>query len=109
MAPGYHRIRFAYFLEIECRLMGQRMLEDLPQQTPVDRNPELVWGFYSIRQPDSGKSTDPIPGHIALAEIEQSVPKFTLYYAALWMGCTCVPGARIISRTAWQYYTGSMH
>jgi NAD-dependent deacetylase len=53
------------------------MLEDPATADAFDRNPELVWGFYSIRQLIVGE-VRPNPGHIALAEIEQSVPKFTL-------------------------------
>jgi len=51
--------------------------EDLATPEAFDRNPELVWSFYSMRRLMAGE-VQPNPGHFALADIEHRVRYFSL-------------------------------
>jgi NAD-dependent deacetylase len=51
--------------------------EDLATPEAFERNPELVWQFYSARRLESGE-VQPNAGHFALAEMERHLPYFTL-------------------------------
>ncbi|HEY5156725.1 MAG TPA: NAD-dependent deacylase [Anaerolineales bacterium] len=58
-------------------LWAQNKPEDLATPEAFDRNPEMVWEFYSMRRLMAGE-VQPNPGHLALAEIEHRVPYFSL-------------------------------
>lgn len=58
-------------------LWAQYKPEDLATPEAFDRNPEMVWEFYSMRRLMAGE-VQPNPGHLALAEIEHRVPYFSL-------------------------------
>lgn len=51
--------------------------ENLATPEAFDRNPELVWDFYSMRRLRAGQ-VKPNPGHLALAEMEHRSPYFFL-------------------------------
>ena len=65
------------FREKREGLWAQNKPEDLATPEAFDRNPELVWGFYSMRRLMAGE-VRPNPGHQALVEIEHRVPYFSL-------------------------------
>ena len=58
-------------------LWSQYRPEDLATPEAFERNPELVWEFYSMRRLKAGE-VKPNPGHIALVEMGRHVPIFTL-------------------------------
>src|SRR5277367_3438575 len=51
-------------------LWAGHAIEDVCTPEAWDRNPELVWQFYSARREAAAKAT-PNPGHLALAELER--------------------------------------
>ena len=51
--------------------------EDLATPEAFERNPELVWEFYSMRRLKAGEVI-PNQGHLALAEMERRMPCFSL-------------------------------
>jgi NAD-dependent deacetylase len=51
--------------------------EELATPEAFGRDPKLVWEWYDWRRGKVAK-TQPNPGHMALAELEQSCPDFTL-------------------------------
>jgi NAD-dependent deacetylase len=51
--------------------------EDLATPQAFARNPELVWEWYDWRRQLIAAAA-PNPGHIALAELERRLPRFTL-------------------------------
>jgi NAD-dependent deacetylase len=58
-------------------IWSQYRPEDLATPEAFERNPELVWEFYAMRCLKAGE-VKPNPGHIALAEMGQHIPHFTL-------------------------------
>lgn len=48
-------------------------VEEICTPEALERNPSLVWEFYSRRRADC-KKADPNPAHIALAELEAKIP-----------------------------------
>jgi NAD-dependent deacetylase len=58
-------------------LWSQYRPEELATPEAFERNPELVWEFYAMRRLKAGQ-VKPNPGHVALAEMGQHVPHFTL-------------------------------
>ncbi len=58
-------------------LWSQYRPENLATPEAFERNPELVWEFYAMRRLKAGQ-VKPNPGHIALMEMGQHVPHFTL-------------------------------
>jgi len=58
-------------------LWSQYRPEDLATPEAFERNPELVWEFYSMRRLKAGE-VKPNPGHFALAEMGLHNPNFTL-------------------------------
>jgi NAD-dependent deacetylase len=51
--------------------------EELATPEAFERNPELVWEFYSMRRLKSGQ-VKPNPGHYALVEMAKHIQHFTL-------------------------------
>ncbi len=51
--------------------------EDLATPQAFERNPQLVWEWYSTRRLKAGE-VQPNPGHYALVEMERRVSEFTL-------------------------------
>lgn len=51
--------------------------EELATPEAFERNPRLVWDWYESRR-ERVRQVEPNPGHYALAEIAQRVPRFTL-------------------------------
>lgn len=58
-------------------LWSQFRPEDLATPEAFQRNPELVWEFYSMRRLKAGE-VKPNPGHFALMELGKRVPHFDL-------------------------------
>ncbi|HKO06010.1 MAG TPA: NAD-dependent deacylase [Candidatus Acidoferrales bacterium] len=58
-------------------LWNNRRPEDLATPEAFARDPKLAWGWYDWRR-QRVAAAQPNPGHIALAELERSVPAFTL-------------------------------
>ena len=58
-------------------LWSQYRPEDLATPEAFNRNPEMVWEFYSMRRLKAGQ-VKPNAGHYALADMEKHVPKFLL-------------------------------
>lgn len=52
--------------------------EQLASQRGFKRNPGLVWRWYMERLVDSTLDAQPNPGHLALAQLQERVPKLTL-------------------------------
>jgi NAD-dependent deacetylase len=52
-------------------------VEELASPQGFARDPRLVWTWYNERR-SAHASVEPSPAHVALAEIEQRVPDFTL-------------------------------
>jgi NAD-dependent deacetylase len=48
-------------------------VEEICTPEALERNPSLVWEFYSKRRADCAKA-EPNPAHIALAELEAKIP-----------------------------------
>lgn len=58
-------------------LWRQHRPEDLATPEAFARGPRLVWEWYDWRRARVAKA-EPNPGHLALAQLEQRVPDFTL-------------------------------
>ena len=58
-------------------LWKQYRAEELATPEAFARDPKLVWEWYSWRR-NLIASTKPNPGHFALAELENKLPRFTL-------------------------------
>jgi len=58
-------------------LWSQNRPEGLATPEAFERNPELVWEFYARRRLKTGE-VQPNAGHLALTEMEQHVPHFTV-------------------------------
>jgi NAD-dependent deacetylase len=65
------------FRDAQTGLWSRYKPEDLATPEAFQRNPRLVWEWYAWRRECVAKVT-PNPGHIALAEMERQVPRFTL-------------------------------
>lgn len=51
--------------------------EELATRAAFQRNPQLVWDWYAWRR-SLVEQAQPNPGHVALAELQRSIPKLTL-------------------------------
>src|SRR5512134_1193542 len=58
-------------------LWARYQAEDLATPEAFHRNPRLVWEWYAWRR-ELVSGAQPNPGHLALAELEQRLPNFTL-------------------------------
>jgi NAD-dependent deacetylase len=65
------------FREAQTGLWAKYNPEDLATPQAFRRNPKLVWDWYAWRR-ELVSQANPNPGHLALAELEHHVPKFTL-------------------------------
>jgi NAD-dependent deacetylase len=65
------------FRDMKEGLWTQYQPEDLATPEAFERNPELVWEFYSTRRHKTGE-VHPNAGHYALTEMEQHILNFTL-------------------------------
>ena len=65
------------FRDAQTGLWASFKPEDLATPAAFRRNPKMVWEWYEWRR-QKVHSVAPNPGHLALVEIEQRVPKFTL-------------------------------
>ncbi|HEY7480310.1 MAG TPA: NAD-dependent deacylase [Gemmatimonadales bacterium] len=58
-------------------LWAQHKPEDLATPEAFERNPAQVWQWYRMRR-ESALQAEPNPAHLALARLEDQVPRFTL-------------------------------
>jgi NAD-dependent deacetylase len=65
------------FREAQSGLWARYNPEDLATPRAFQRNPQLVWEWYGWRR-QMVLQAEPNPAHLALAELERSVPHFTL-------------------------------
>ncbi len=65
------------FRDAQTGLWAQYSPEELATPQAFRRNPRLVWEWYAWRR-ELVAQAEPNPGHLALATLEQRVPKFTL-------------------------------
>ncbi len=65
------------FRDAQTGLWSKYRPEDLATPEAFRRNPRLVWEWYQSRRERVG-SVSPNAGHVALAELERRVPRFTL-------------------------------
>ena len=65
------------FREAQTGLWAKYSPEELATPQAFRHNPKLVWEWYVWRR-ELVSQAKPNPGHLALAELEQRVPKFTL-------------------------------
>lgn len=65
------------FRDPQDGLWAQYRPENLATPEAFERDPELVWEFYSMRRLKAGE-VKPNSGHFALCEMENHVPVFTL-------------------------------
>ncbi len=65
------------FRDAQVGLWAQYRSEDLATPEAFRRNPKLVWDWYAWRR-DLVSKARPNPGHYALAQMQQRVPKLTL-------------------------------
>ncbi len=65
------------FREAQTGLWAQYNPEELATPQAFRRDPKLVWEWYAWRRELVAKAA-PNPGHLALAELEQKVPRLTL-------------------------------
>ena len=65
------------FREAQTGLWAQYDPQTLATPQAFRNNPKLVWDWYAWRRELVGQAA-PNPGHIALAELENSIPHFTL-------------------------------
>lgn len=65
------------FREAQTGLWAQYDPQELATPQAFRRNPKLVWEWYTWRRELVAKA-EPNPGHFALAQLERSVPQFTL-------------------------------
>lgn len=65
------------FRDAQTGLWAKYSPEELATPQAFQRNPKLVWDWYAWRR-ELVAQANPNPGHLALAELEQRVPQFTL-------------------------------
>ncbi len=65
------------FREAQKGLWAQYNPEDLATQEAFERDPRRVWEWYAWRRKLIARA-EPNPGHLALAQIEERVPRFSL-------------------------------
>jgi NAD-dependent deacetylase len=65
------------FRDPQTGLWARYRPEDLATPAAFRRNPCLVWEWYAWRRQMAAQAS-PNPGHLALAEMERRVPRFTL-------------------------------
>ncbi len=65
------------FRDAQTGLWAKYDPEDLATPEAFRENPKLVWDWYAWRR-DLVSRAAPNPGHFALAQLEQRVPKFSL-------------------------------
>lgn len=65
------------FRDAQTGMWAQYDPQQLATPEAFMQNPDLVWQWYEWRRNLVGKA-EPNPGHYALAELERSVPNFTL-------------------------------
>ena len=65
------------FREAQTGLWAQYNPEELATPSAFIRNPRLVWEWYAWRR-SLVSQAEPNPGHLALAQLEKMVPRFTL-------------------------------
>ncbi len=65
------------FREAQTGLWAQYDPQELATPQAFQRNPRLVWEWYSWRR-ELVAQAEPNPGHLALAALEKYVPQFTL-------------------------------
>lgn len=65
------------FRDAQTGLWAKYSPEDLATPEAFQHNPRLVWEWYAWRRELVGQA-HPNPGHLALVELEQRVPQFTL-------------------------------
>lgn len=65
------------FRDVQTGLWARYSPEELATPAAFQRNPRLVWEWYTWRRELVARAA-PNPGHVALVELEQRVPAFTL-------------------------------
>ena len=65
------------FREAQTGLWAQYRPEDLATPDAFERNPKLVWDWYAWRR-ELVEQSRPNPGHTALVQLQQQIPRFTL-------------------------------
>ena len=65
------------FRDAQTGLWSQYKPEDLASPEAFAHNPKLVWDWYAMRR-EKIRSVLPNQGHVALVEMEQHIPTFTL-------------------------------
>ena len=65
------------FRDAQTGLWAKYSPEELATSQAFRRNPKLVWEWYAWRR-ELVAGAQPNPGHLALAELEQRLPNFTL-------------------------------
>ena len=65
------------FRDAQTGLWAKYDPRELATPEAFRKNPRLVWEWYECRR-NKVASVQPNPGHVALAELERRVPKFTL-------------------------------
>ncbi|MEW5959773.1 MAG: NAD-dependent deacylase [Chloroflexota bacterium] len=65
------------FRQAQTGLWAKYNPEELATPQAFLRNPRLVWDWYAWRRELVAKA-EPNPGHLALAQLEQRLPRFTL-------------------------------
>jgi NAD-dependent deacetylase len=65
------------FRDAQTGLWAKYSPEELATPQAFRRNPRLVWDWYAWRRELVGQA-EPNPGHLALARLEQLLPRFTL-------------------------------
>jgi NAD-dependent deacetylase len=69
--------RIPTFRDAQTGLWAKYSPEELATPKAFRRDPRLVWEWYTWRR-ELVAQAKPNPGHLALAELEKHVPKFTL-------------------------------
>ena len=69
--------RIPTFRDAQTGLWAKYSPEELATPQAFRRNPKLVWEWYTWRR-ELVAQAKPNPGHLALAKLEQFIPKFTL-------------------------------
>ena len=65
------------FREAQTGLWARFNPEELATPEAFERDPRLVWEWYTWRR-ELVEKADPNPGHAALAELERRIPRFVL-------------------------------
>lgn len=65
------------FRDAQVGIWAQYKPEDLATPQAFERNPRLVWDFYTTRREGAGQ-TEPNAGHLALVELERRFAQFSL-------------------------------